>query len=240
MLEIVGLEAGYGDQSVLFDVSLNVATGEAVTIVGSNGAGKTTLFRTIVGLLPAATGRIDFADTTLCHRSATQRSRTPTHRVSRLGLGYVPAERHLFPSMSVEENLKIGAFPKRPDQQQLDFVFTVFPRLAERRSQAASTMSGGEQQMLAVARALMAKPRLLLLDEPTTGLAPIMAADAYQALSSLKDAGMTLLVAEQQVPLALELADRGYVLENGRIVLEGTSDELADNPDVQRAYLGVA
>lgn len=241
MLEIRNLATGYEGQNVVHDVTLNVDDGEAVTIVGSNGAGKSTLFRTVVGLIAASTGRIRFGDQHLLKLIDGSKPVTvPAHRISQMGLRYVPAERHLFPSMTVKENLHIGAFPGRARPEQLDFVYDIFPRLAERHGQAAGTMSGGEQQMLAVGRALMSKPKLLLLDEPTTGLAPIMAADAYHALGSLKEAGMTLLVAEQQVPLALELADRGYVMENGRIVLEGTAQELADNPEVQRAYLGVA
>jgi branched-chain amino acid transport system ATP-binding protein len=152
----------------------------------------------------------------------------------------VPAERHLFPHMTVAENLSLGAFPGRPRPDREAVVFDLFPRLAERRRQHAGTMSGGEQQMLAVGRALMSGPKMLMLDEPTTGLAPRLAAEAYRALATLRDAGMTLVVAEQQVPLALELASRGYVLENGRFQLSGSSGELADNPDVQRAYLGVA
>ena len=153
---------------------------------------------------------------------------------------YVPSERHLFPQMTVMENLSLGAFPARPDPKTLDTVFELFPRLADRRSQHAATMSGGEQQMLAVGRALVSEPRLLVLDEPTTGLAPKLAAGAYAALAVLQAKGLTLLVAEQQVPRALALADRGYVLENGRVQLEGSAADLERNPEVRRAYLGVA
>jgi branched-chain amino acid transport system ATP-binding protein len=167
-------------------------------------------------------------------------SRLATHRIARRGLAYVPAERHLFPSMTVTENLALGAFPHRPGQARERVVFDLFPRLEERRKQDAGTLSGGEQQMLAVGRALMSDPKVLMLDEPSTGLSPLLATEAYRALARLRDAGLTLIVAEQQVPLALELASRGYVLENGRIDLVGTSGELLGNPDVQRAYLGVA
>jgi branched-chain amino acid transport system ATP-binding protein len=167
-------------------------------------------------------------------------SRLATHRIARRGLAYVPAERHLFPHMTAAENLALGAFPGRPESGRAEVVFELFPRLAERRKQNAGTMSGGEQQMLAVGRALMSNPKVLMLDEPTTGLAPRLAVEAYNALARLRDAGLTLVVAEQQVPLALELASRGYVLENGRVELAGTSEELARNPNVQRAYLGVA
>jgi branched-chain amino acid transport system ATP-binding protein len=164
----------------------------------------------------------------------------PAQRVVRLGISFVPAERHLFPRMTVQENLSLGAYPGRPDPKTMKLVMELFPRLDERRGQRAGTMSGGEQQMLAVGRALVANPRLIVLDEPTTGLAPKLAAEAYEALSTLRERGLTVLVAEQQVPLAMAFSDRGYVLENGVIRLEGTSAELAEDPEVRRAYLGVA
>jgi branched-chain amino acid transport system ATP-binding protein len=167
-------------------------------------------------------------------------TRLPAHRRARAGIAYVPAERHLFPAMTLKTNLVLGAYPRRPDRDTLEVVYDLFPRLKERHRQQAATLSGGEQQMLAVARALMARPRLLMLDEPTTGLAPIVAQAAFEALEGLKKEGTTLLIAEQQVPLALSVADRGYVLENGRIRLSGTSAELERNPDVRHAYLGVA
>ncbi len=167
-------------------------------------------------------------------------TRRPAHRISRAGIAYVPAERHLFPAMTLKSNLVLGAYPKRPDRKTLELVYDLFPRLQERQRQQAGTLSGGEQQMVAVARALMARPRLLMLDEPTTGLAPKIAQIAFEALEELKKEGMTLLIAEQQVPLALSVADRGYVLENGRITLRGSSAELDQNPEVRRAYLGVA
>jgi branched-chain amino acid transport system ATP-binding protein len=232
MLEASGLEAGYLGENVVEGVDLRVAAGEAVAVIGSNGAGKTTLFRAICGMLAVSAGRVRFDG-----RDITGR---PTHRVARAGLAYVPAERHLFPGMSVRENLLLGAYPGRPDPSAFELVFDLFPRLKERPRQAAGSLSGGEQQMLAVGRALMSRPRLLMLDEPTTGLAPKLAKSAYQALQALKETGVTLLVAEQQVPLALSLADRGYVLENGRVRLEGASEDLERNPEVRRAYLGVA
>jgi branched-chain amino acid transport system ATP-binding protein len=232
MLEVSGLSAGYLGENVVEGVDMEVGVGQAVTIIGSNGAGKTTLFRALCGILPVSAGRVRFDGENITGR--------PTHRVARAGLAYVPAERHLFPGMSVRENLLLGAYPGRPDPSALQLVFDLFPRLEERRRQPAGSLSGGEQQMLAVGRALMSRPRLLMLDEPTTGLAPKLAKSAYEALQDLKEKGMTLLVAEQQVPLALSLADRGYVLENGRIRLEGTSEDLARNPEVRRAYLGVA
>jgi branched-chain amino acid transport system ATP-binding protein len=232
MLEASGLSAGYLGENVVEGVNVQVAAGQAVAVIGSNGAGKTTLFRAICGMLPVAAGRVRFDG-----RDITGR---PAHRVARAGLAYVPAERHLFPGMSVRENLLLGAYPGRPDPSAFELVFDLFPRLNERRKQPAGNLSGGEQQMLAVGRALMSRPRLLMLDEPTTGLAPKLARSAYGAFQALKETGVTLLVAEQQVPLALSLADRGYVLETGRIRLEGASEDLERNPEVRRAYLGVA
>jgi branched-chain amino acid transport system ATP-binding protein len=232
LLEVVGLAAGYLGEPVIHDIDVEVRTGEAVAIVGSNGAGKTTLFRAIAGLLPSMAGRV-----VLDGKDLTRR---PAHRISRAGIAYVPAERHLFPAMTLKTNVVLGAYPNRPDRETLELVYDLFPWLQERQRQQAGTLSGGEQQMLAVARALMARPRLLMLDEPTTGLAPKVAEVAFERFEELKKQGMTLLIAEQQVPLALSVAERGYVLENGRIQLEGASDELAHNPEVRRAYLGVA
>ena len=232
MLEVTGLAAGYLGERVIDGIDIEVRTGEAVAIVGSNGAGKTTLFRAIAGLLPTMAGRIVLDGKDLTGR--------PAHRRARAGIAYVPAERHLFPAMTTKTNLVLGAYPKRPDRRTLELVYELFPRLQERQRQQAGTLSGGEQQMLAVARALVARPPLLMLDEPTTGLAPRIARAAFEALEDLKNSGMTLLIAEQQVPLALSVADRGYVLENGRIRLSGTSEELDRNPEVRRAYLGVA
>ncbi|HEV8248670.1 MAG TPA: ABC transporter ATP-binding protein [Gaiellaceae bacterium] len=227
-----GLAAGYLGEKVIEGIDIEVGRGEAVAIVGSNGAGKTTLFRAIAGLRPPMEGRV-----VLDGRDITRRS---AHRVARAGIAYVPAERHLFPAMTLKTNLVLGAYPSRPDRETLELVYGLFPRLKERLHQRAGTLSGGEQQMLAVARALVSRPRLLMLDEPTTGLAPIAAQMAFEALEGLKKQGMTLLIAEQQVPLALSVADRCYVLENGRIRLTGTPDQLERNPEVQRAYLGVA
>lgn len=232
MLEVEGFSAGYQGNDVVHDLSFHVDSGEAVMVIGSNGAGKTTLFRAICGLLPASSGHVVFEGEDVAG--------TPAQRIMRRGIGFVPAERHLFPRMTVQENLALGAYPSRTDAETMETVFGLFPRLAERRRQHAGTMSGGEQQMLAVGRALMSKPRLLVLDEPTTGLAPKLAHEAYEALGVLRRQGLTLLVAEQQVPLAMAFCDRGYVLENGVFELEGTSDELASDPRVRRAYLGVA
>jgi ABC-type branched-subunit amino acid transport system ATPase component len=231
MLEVTGLSAGYQGNDVVSGVTFHVDRGEAVMIIGSNGAGKTTLFRAVIGLLEPSHGSVQFDGQSITGLAA--------QRTVRRGIGFVPAERHLFPRMTVQENLSLGAYPGRPDHETLDMVMELFPRLAERKRQTAGTMSGGEQQMLAVGRALMGKPNLLVLDEPTTGLAPKLAAEAYQALGALRERGLTVLVAEQQVPLAMAFSDRGYVLENGRIRAEGTSAELAADPEVRRAYLGV-
>ena len=232
MLEVEGLSAGYLGDDVVHDVSFRVADDAAVTIIGSNGAGKTTLFRAMCGLLPKSAGRVTLDGEDISDLRA--------HSIARAGLAYVPSGRHLFPQMTVIENLTLGAFPRRPDPKTMEVVLDLFPRLGERLGQQAGTMSGGEQQMLAVGRALISKPRLLVLDEPTTGLAPKLAADAYAALAILQTQGLTLLVAEQQVPLALSLADYGYVLESGHVQLEGTADDLETDPGVRRAYLGVA
>ena len=231
MLEVEELSVGYLGDDVVHGVTLTVAPGEAVAVIGSNGAGKTTLFRGICGLLTASHGRVTF--------DGEDVSGQPAHKISRRGLAFVPAERHLFPGMTVKENLALGAYPGRPDPATMDFVLSLFPQLADRLSQHAGTMSGGEQQMVAVGRALVSRPRLLLLDEPTTGLAPKLAKAAYEALATLRSEGLTLLLAEQQVPLALDLNDRGYVLENGRVQLESSSEELRRNPEVRRAYLGI-
>jgi branched-chain amino acid transport system ATP-binding protein len=231
LLEVAGLAAGYLGDRVIHDIDVQVGPGEAVAIVGSNGAGKSTLFRAIAGLIPVLDGRVVLDGKDLTRRAA--------HRIARAGIAYVPAERHLFPAMTLKSNLVLGAYPRRPDPETLELVYHLFPRLKERQRQQAATLSGGEQQMLAVARALMARPRLLMLDEPTTGLSPKIAQVAFEVFGELRERGTTLLIAEQQVPLALSVAERGYVLENGRIRLEGSSEELQRNPEVRRAYLGV-
>jgi branched-chain amino acid transport system ATP-binding protein len=232
LLEVRDLSAGYLGNDVVHGVSFNVDQGESVMIIGSNGAGKTTLFRAVCGLLSSSGGSVLF--------DGREVARTPAHKLVRLGMGFVPAERSLFPSMTVMEHLTLGAYPKKPDPDTLSLVLELFPRLDERRRQHAGTMSGGEQQMLAVGRTLMSRPKLLILDEPTTGLAPKIAFEAYEALGALRRRGLTLLVAEQQVPLAMAFCDRGYVLENGVIEIEGTSEDLAEDPRVRQAYLGVA
>lgn len=231
MLEVKGFSAGYQGKDVVHDISFHVDPGEAVMIIGSNGAGKTTLFRAMCGLLSPSSGRVLYDGDDITGIRA--------EHIAPLGMRFVSAERHLFPRMTVQENLLLGAYPHRPDPETMSIVLDLFPRLAERRRQHAGKMSGGEQQMLAVGRALMSKPRLLVLDEPSTGLAPLLARGTYEALGVLRQQGLTMLVAEQQVPLAMAFCDRGYVLENGFIRLEGTTEELAANPGIRRAYLGV-
>jgi len=231
MLEVKSLSAGYQGNNVIHDVTLRVDQGEAVMIIGSNGAGKTTLFQSMCGLLPPSSGKVIFEGDNI--------TGIPAERIAWLGIRFVTAARHLFPRMTVEEHLLLGAYPNKPDPKTMSIVLELFPRLAERRRQHARTMSGGEQQMLAVGRALMSRPRLLVLDEPSTGLAPLLAKAAYEALNVLRAQGLTVLVTEQQVPLAMAFSDRGYVLENGFIRLEGTTQQLAANPAVRSAYLGV-
>jgi len=231
MLEVNSLSAGYQGNNVIHDVTLRVDQGEAVMIIGSNGAGKTTLFQSMCGLLPPSSGKVIFEGDNI--------TGIPAERIARLGIRFVTAARHLFPRMTVEEHLLLGAYTNKPDPKTMSIGLELFPRLAERRRQHARTMSGGEQQMLAVGRALMSRPRLLVLDEPSTGLAPLLAKAAYEALNVLREQGLTVLVTEQQVPLAMAFSDRGYVLENGFIRLEGTTQQLAANPAVRSAYLGV-
>jgi branched-chain amino acid transport system ATP-binding protein len=233
MLHVEFLHAGYGATPVLREVSLEAHAGEAIAVIGPNGAGKTTLLRSIAGMLRPTRGRVHYEGRSLFGLRAFQ--------VARLGLVYVPAERELFPTMSVLENLQLGAYRSISHvRKNLQYVFSLFPRLHERVQQLAGTLSGGEQQMLAIGRALMSGPKVLMLDEPSTGLAPKAVAELYRNLSRLKDAGLTILVTEQQVPLALALTDRAYVLEQGAIRLSGRSAELLGDPAIKRAYLGVA
>jgi branched-chain amino acid transport system ATP-binding protein len=231
LVRVEGLHAGYGQTPVLRDVNIEAHPGEAIAVIGPNGAGKTTLLKTIMGMLRPTRGKVHYDGRHLNGLRAFQ--------VARLGLAYVPAERELFPGMTVLENLELGAF-RCKGQTHFERVFALFPRLAERRRQLAGTMSGGEQQMLAIGRALMAGPKVLMLDEPSTGLAPKAVAELYQQLSKLKCAGLTIVLTEQQVPLALALTDRAYVLEQGAIRLSGRSCELAGDPSIRKAYLGVA
>jgi branched-chain amino acid transport system ATP-binding protein len=233
MLTLKSVQAGYGRLPVLKGISLHVRAGEVVTLIGGNGAGKTTTLRTVSGLLPVRKGRIEFAGRDLG-------ALTPERIVS-LGLALVPEGRRVFRTLSVTANLELGAF-HRSDKKQvsrdLEELRERFPLLKERGRQPAGTLSGGEQQILAIGRALMARPRLLMLDEPSMGLAPRMVTQVYEILRELKEAGTTILLVEQNARAALKVADRGYVLETGRIILDGAAAELREDPEVQRAYLG--
>ncbi len=233
MLELSGLDVYYAKNHVLKGVTLNVRNGEVVALVGANAAGKTTTLRTIMGLKAPTAGSISFEGASLNDVATNQR----VHR----GIVLVPEGRQIFPKFTVTENLLMGAYHRR-DRNQLDGdfegLFAMFPRLAERRDQKAGSMSGGEQQMLAIARGLIAKPKCLLLDEPTLGLAPIIVEEIMQTIRKLVGGGMTILLAEQNAAIALEVADRAYVLETGRISLEGTGAELAVDEAVRRNYLG--
>ena len=234
MLVLDGLCAGYSGLQILHELDITVEQGEIVALVGANGAGKTTTLRAVSGLL-RPTGRIEYAGRDL--------SRVPGQRRVALGIGHVPEGRHIFPDQTVTENLLLGAFVHRRDKGRIrtvtDEVLELFPRLAERRAQLAGTLSGGEAQMLAVARALMSQPRLLMLDEPSLGLAPMRAAEMFGYLSRLHtERGLAVLLVEQQATTALRIADRGYVLERGRVAVEGTAAQLREDPRVQVAYLG--
>ena len=233
MLQVEDLHVAYGDIEVVHGIDLEVAAGEAVGIIGSNGAGKSSLLRAVCGLHPARSGEVRLAGRSIVSN--------PTFRIARAGLTYVPAERRLFPDLTVSDNLLMGAYPHRPAAGRIDEVVALFPRLRERRRQAAGTLSGGEQQMLAIGRALLADPAVLVLDEPSTGLAPVLADEVYAVLRTLRDErDLTLILAEQQVARVLALVDRAYVIEQGRVRLQGTAANLRDDPDVQRAYLGIA
>jgi branched-chain amino acid transport system ATP-binding protein len=233
MLTLKSVQAGYGRVPVLKGISFHVRAGEVVTLIGGNGAGKTTTLRTISGLLPPRQGAIEFAGQDL--------TRMSTERIVALGLALVPEGRRVFHSLSVTANLELGAYHRRDKgevRRDLEDIRERFPILQERAHQAAGTLSGGEQQILSIGRALMARPKLLMLDEPSMGLAPRIVTQVYEILAELKAAGTTLLLVEQNARAALKVADRGYVLETGRIILEGTAGELREDPEVQRAYLG--
>jgi branched-chain amino acid transport system ATP-binding protein len=235
ILEVENLSVGYGKVEALHHVSLNVGAGEIVTVIGPNGAGKTTLLSAIMGLLPVTSGSVAFLGSTP--------KEIEVERMVAMGMTLVPEKRELFGEMSVEDNLLLGAFMRRrlghrDEAETMAEVYTIFPRLKERRDQLAGTLSGGERQMLAVGRALMAKPKLLMLDEPSLGLAPLIVREIFHVLGRLRKSGVAILLVEQNARAALQLADYGYVLETGEIALAGPSSELRDNPRVVESYLG--
>ncbi len=234
MLELENLHVRYGSIRALQGVSLTVAQGELVALIGSNGAGKTTVLRTISGLLRPSAGAITF--------EAADITRASTDRIVALGISHCPEGRRIFGGLTVAENLRLGAVAQRDRQaaaDDLEMVLALFPLLRERLSQAGGTLSGGEQQMLAIGRALMSRPRLLLLDEPSLGLAPLMVERIFETIAALKAQGRTILLVEQNVHHALDVADRAYVLETGRITLDGPADVLRRDPFVEQSYLGV-
>ncbi|MBI4494581.1 MAG: ABC transporter ATP-binding protein [Chloroflexi bacterium] len=234
LLSVERLCAGYGEVQVLWDVSLALEAGQTTCLVGANGAGKTTLLRAIMGQLPARSGTVTY--------DGREVTTLPTHQKAGLGLVLVPEGRQLFTSLTVQENLDLGATPhqgRAAYAHNLKWVYDLFPRLAERRNQKAGTLSGGEQQMLAIGRGLMASPRVLMLDELSLGLAPVLVITLYQIIWQLKDAGITMLLVEQNVHMAMAVSDQAYVLSEGRITLSGPAAQVRDRPEVRQAYLGL-
>ena len=234
MLEVEGLSAAYGRVQVLWDLSLKVDEGEFVALVGANGAGKTTLLRAISGVIRPSTGTITFLGKRIDTAHAND--------IVNMGLSHIPESRKLFTEMSIKENLEMGAYPRRSWKERretMKWVFGLFPRLEERSGQLARTLSGGEQQMLAMGRGLMSKPKMVLVDEPSNGLAPKVVSEVFEILQSLHKEGITILLVEQNVRQTLNIADRAYVLENGRLVLQGVCSFLKESDHVRKAYLGV-
>jgi branched-chain amino acid transport system ATP-binding protein len=232
LLEVVDIHTYYGAIEALRGVSLTVEEGEAVTIIGSNGAGKSTTLRSISGLTPATSGKVMFGGREI--------TRIPAHEIVEFGIALAPEGRHCFPRMTVRENLDMGAYRRRDTgmAEDLEYVFDLFPRLKERERQKAGTMSGGEQQMLAIGRALMARPKLLMLDEPSMGIAPILVQRIYETIAEINRQGVAILLVEQNANYALDVSKRGYVLETGEVAVTNESAELRNDPAVQRAYLG--
>jgi branched-chain amino acid transport system ATP-binding protein len=234
MLRLSGVSASYGTVPAVAGISIEVGEGEAVGLLGANGAGKSTTLRAISGLVRLTAGKVDFLGQDI--------SALPSYKVAELGIAHVPEGRQVFPEMTVQENLEIGAYVRSARAERsrtLELVFGIFPVLAERRRQLAGTMSGGEQQMLAVGRGLMLKPRLLMLDEPSLGLAPVMTDVTFEKIKEIHALGTAILLVEQNVSRALTLVQRAYVLESGRVIMDGPSAELANNKQVQTAYLGI-
>jgi branched-chain amino acid transport system ATP-binding protein len=234
MLELKGIDAGYGGFQALFGVTMNVDAGEAVAVIGSNGAGKTTLLRVISGLLAPTAGAMTMEGRNLLA--------LPSHKIVETGIAHVPEGRRLFPRLSVEDNLRMGAYisaARAKFSERLDYVYTLFPRLKERRTQLAGTMSGGEQQMCAIARTLMSGPKLVLLDEPSMGLAPVIVTQVFDLVRRIRSEGYTVLIVEQNVRQVLKVVDRAYLLEVGRIKASGSADELAGSDEIRKAYMGL-
>jgi branched-chain amino acid transport system ATP-binding protein len=233
LLQIDAIDVFYGPAQALWSVSFSLEKGQVAALIGANGAGKTTTLKALCGLIPLTAGRITYDGQVI--------SGLPVHRIMDLGISLIPEGRQLFPKMTVEENLSIGSYLTRTKPQRranLERVYHIFPRLEERRLQSAETMSGGEQQMLAIGRALMQEPRLLILDEPSLGLAPALVQEIFRIIKELHGRGLTILLVEQNVNQALQVADVAFVLENGRIVMSGTGSELVRDPKVKEAYLG--
>ena len=234
MLELKSVSAGYGSFQALFDVSLKVDAGEAVAVIGPNGAGKTTLLRVISKLMEVSSGEVSMEGVSL--------NTVPSHRVIELGIAHVPENRRLFPRLTVEENLRIGAYPQAARAryaERLEFVYSLFPRMQERRDQLAGTLSGGEQQMCAIGRGLMSGPKLLLLDEPSAGLAPVIVQQVFGLVQKIRAEGYTVLIVEQNIKQVLKVVERAYLLEVGRIKASGKSADLLASDDIRRAYIGL-
>ena len=234
MLDLKGINAGYGSFQALFDISLTVNAGEAVSVIGPNGAGKTTLMRVISGMTAPFSGEMEMEGKSL--------SSFPPHQIVELGIAHVPENRRLFPGMTVEDNLKLGAFAhtaRGDSAKNLEFVYELFPRMKERRSQLAGTMSGGEQQMCAIGRAIMSGPKLLLMDEPSAGLAPVVVQQVFSLVRRIREEGYTVLIVEQNVQQVLQVVDRAYLLEAGQLIDSGKSEDLLESESVRKAYMGL-
>ena len=234
MLDLKGVNAGYGSFQALFDISLNVKAGEAVAVIGPNGAGKTTLMRVISGMAEPFSGDMEMEGKSL--------SSFPPHQIVELGIAHVPENRRLFPGMTVEDNLKLGAFAKKArgdSAKNLEFVYELFPRMKERRRQLAGTMSGGVQQMCAIGRAIMSGPKLLLMDEPSAGLAPVVVQQVFGLVRRIREEGYTVLIVEQNVQQVLQVVDRAYLLEAGQLIDSGKSEDLLESESVRKAYMGL-
>ncbi len=234
MLRVENIDAGYGDIQVLWDVSFRVGPKEFVVLVGANGAGKSTIMKTISSLISPSKGAVYFEDQRL--------DQVPPYKIIDLGIAHIPEGRQLFPEMTVKENLELGSLSPRAKgqrKQSLEWVLELFPRLRERQKQLAGTMSGGEQQMCAIARGLMSRPKMVLFDEPSLGLSPLLTQEIFRLARQIHDEGLTLLMVEQNVKQTLALCDRAYVLENGRIVMEGKGKEMLEDPKVKEAFLGI-